>query len=220
MVVILRLSLGCHFLYEGLWKIRHAGQFSAAAFLAQAKGPTAWLVDALLPDPDGRRRLGITESEAAKPANIAGDAYSAAWADLQQKVALCRYKLDPEQIATTEILLKYGDIGKIGRALRRDRSLLQEPGRPASRAGRRKRAAFQQQRLWDQQQKLRQELGVWLADLDLLETNYQNALWNVLDDDQQARGWLTESRNPLNWRRIQQIELSGHARPDGDWARA
>jgi hypothetical protein len=38
-LVGLRLALGCHFLYEGVWKITHADLFHAEPFLAEAKGP-------------------------------------------------------------------------------------------------------------------------------------------------------------------------------------
>ena len=209
MVVILRLSLGCHFLYEGLWKIHHAAEFSAAPFLLQAKGPTAPLFYAMMPDLDGRTRLATGQSDKGKPV-IAGDAYSSAWTDLQKRVVR-RYKLAPEQIAKTDgilaeykgILARYlaehlDDIQAYFKSLE---ILKDEQARADS------GAEFQQQRLWDQQQKLRKEVGVWLADLDLLGTNYQNALWNVMDDDQQARGWLTDSRNPLDWSRIEQINF-------------
>ncbi len=58
LMVILRMSLGCHFLYEGVWKIKHP-QFSAKGFLTQAKGPAAPIFYAMLPDLDGRERLKI-----------------------------------------------------------------------------------------------------------------------------------------------------------------
>ena len=39
-VVILRLGVGCHFLYEGLWKMNPDNGFSSKGYLGQAKGPT------------------------------------------------------------------------------------------------------------------------------------------------------------------------------------
>ena len=57
-MVILRMSLGCHFLYEGVWKIKHP-EFSAQGFLTQAKGPAAPIFYAMLPDLDGGERLKI-----------------------------------------------------------------------------------------------------------------------------------------------------------------
>jgi hypothetical protein len=46
-LVALRLALGCHFLYEGLWKIEHSDKFSAEPFLSHAKGPIAPLFYAM-----------------------------------------------------------------------------------------------------------------------------------------------------------------------------
>ena len=57
MLVLLRLALGCHFLYEGVWKIEHADKFSAAPFLSEAKGPASRFFYAMLPDLNGRERL-------------------------------------------------------------------------------------------------------------------------------------------------------------------
>lgn len=57
-MVILRLSLGCHFFYEGVWKIKHP-EFSAEGYLRQAKGPAAPIFYAMVPDMDGTELLRI-----------------------------------------------------------------------------------------------------------------------------------------------------------------
>ena len=57
LLVALRLGLGCHFLYEGVWKIKHRDEFTAEPFLTQAKGPLAGMFYAMIPDIDGRTRL-------------------------------------------------------------------------------------------------------------------------------------------------------------------
>jgi len=66
LLVVLRLSLGCHFFYEGVWKIKHADEFSAEPFLTQAKGPAAPLFHAMVPDLDGRKRLAIERTPTAE----------------------------------------------------------------------------------------------------------------------------------------------------------
>jgi uncharacterized membrane protein YphA (DoxX/SURF4 family) len=66
-LVALRLTIGWHFLYEGVWKIKNADTFSATPFLAQAKGPAAPLFHAMLPDPDGRQRLATRKVASAGP---------------------------------------------------------------------------------------------------------------------------------------------------------
>ena len=59
MLAVLRLALGCHFLYEGIWKIRHPDQFVAETegFLSGARGPMAGMFYAMVPDIDGHQRL-------------------------------------------------------------------------------------------------------------------------------------------------------------------
>ena len=58
LLVIMRLGLGCHFFYEGVWKITHP-EFSAEPFLTQAKGPLAPMFYAMVYDIDGRERLKL-----------------------------------------------------------------------------------------------------------------------------------------------------------------
>ena len=56
MLIILRISLGWHFLYAGLEKL-NTPNFSSAGFLGQAKGPLADKFHELIPDWEGRERL-------------------------------------------------------------------------------------------------------------------------------------------------------------------
>jgi uncharacterized membrane protein YphA (DoxX/SURF4 family) len=80
-LIALRLALGCHFLYEGLWKVtrsdfRHdamwksekelGDEFKAAPFLTTAKGPVAGYFYAMVPDIDARQRLHVEVVEVEK----------------------------------------------------------------------------------------------------------------------------------------------------------
>ncbi|MBN2473895.1 MAG: DoxX family protein [Pirellulales bacterium] len=65
LMVLLRLGLGCHFFYEGVWKITHP-EFSAESFLTMAKGPAAWIFHGMIYDIDGRERLRIERGVAAE----------------------------------------------------------------------------------------------------------------------------------------------------------
>lgn len=56
-LVALRITIGWHFLYEGVWKIAYPDEFSATPFLTMAKGPAAPLFYAMVHDIDGRARL-------------------------------------------------------------------------------------------------------------------------------------------------------------------
>jgi len=67
MLVALRLTIGWHFLYEGVWKIANSDEFSARPFLTQAKGPAAGLFYAMVPDLDGRQRLASRRVANAGP---------------------------------------------------------------------------------------------------------------------------------------------------------
>ena len=59
----LRLTIGWHFFYEGVWKITNSDKFSAAPFLTNAKGPAAPLFYAMIPDINGEKRLALTPTE-------------------------------------------------------------------------------------------------------------------------------------------------------------
>ena len=40
-VAILRIVIGWHFLYEGVWKLMQKGEWSCASYLTAAQGPLA-----------------------------------------------------------------------------------------------------------------------------------------------------------------------------------
>lgn len=61
--MVLRVSIGWHFFYEGTWKIANADQFSSLPFLTLAKGPFAPFFYAMAPDLDGVERLKTQERE-------------------------------------------------------------------------------------------------------------------------------------------------------------
>jgi uncharacterized membrane protein YphA (DoxX/SURF4 family) len=91
-MVALRLGLGWHFLYEGVWKIEHRKQvsawggppirepggwdvvrreeFSAEPFLTQAKGPLAGFFYAMVPDIEGRQRLRMERDASGKAKSV------------------------------------------------------------------------------------------------------------------------------------------------------
>ena len=74
MLVVLRITIGCHFLYEGVWKFKHA-EFSAEPFLTQAKGPAAPLFYAMVHDINGRQRLKIETNPKSGKSSISGKVY-------------------------------------------------------------------------------------------------------------------------------------------------
>ncbi len=202
MLVILRLSLGCHFLYEGVWKIQHADEFSAKPFLTTAKGPLATVFYAMVPDLDGRERLAITEieveaeedgGEVAKKEVISGDLYKDVWQDLHDRYVEF-YSLSEEQQEEaakvhgiyvtgldTYLAENFEDIKGYFDSLDRFE---------AARRGILEGPEFNKARLWAWQQQLRGEVNGWLGAIDSMGESYQWALWEILDEDQKEMGPL------------------------------
>ena len=102
-LVALRLALGCHFLYEGLWKVKRSDfrhdamwksekelgdEFNAAPFLTTAKGPVAGFFYAMAPDIDARQRLHVevVKKDGKKTNVINSDAIAARWEKVQRGV--------------------------------------------------------------------------------------------------------------------------------------
>jgi hypothetical protein len=96
-LVALRLCLGCHFLYEGVWKIGHSDfryddrwkpeggeEFTAKPFLALAKGPVSGLFYAMLPDVNSRQRLKVVVDEKTHEKSIDGTPISERWDQVRQ----------------------------------------------------------------------------------------------------------------------------------------
>ncbi len=189
MMVILRLSIGCHFLYEGVWKIAHP-EFSADGFLTQAKGPAAWIFYAMVPDIDGHQRLEIADG-------ATGKWYIDRWQKLQRKV-VHKYRLDDRQATETqEIYQRFAD-GLVGYLEENSEAIAQYFNSldrfQAARAAGNDGAAYQKKRTWDRQQELRREANQWLSAVDEMELAYHDALWSALSEDQRQRGTL-----PVGW---------------------
>jgi len=192
MLVILRLTIGWHFLYEGVWKIANPDKFSATALMGTAKGPAAPLFLAMIPDLDGRQRLDLKEFEDAKGNTlVTSEAYANAWAEMKQKV-VDTYAVSQEQAAEAERLLAlYKESLDLYLTENREDieayfgSLQRFEARKAAGTN---RAAHEKKRIWDAQQKLRAEAKGWLSELDAMGEEYRLALWDLLDEDQKALG--------------------------------
>ena len=113
-LVVLRMLIGWHFLYEGVWKIVNADKFSAAGFLGAAKGPAAPLFYWMVADIDGRERLKLTDTGRDDTDPDYGDrlytseAYANAWARLHQKF-VDKYQPSDEQAKAAEETLSLYD---------------------------------------------------------------------------------------------------------------
>jgi len=191
LLVVLRLCLGFHFLYEGAWKIAHP-EFSAEPFLTQAKGPLAPLFYAMIPDLDGRKRLAIEEDDKGNKA-ITGKVYLDAWKDLKERMA-DKYALDANQKAQVEEIYKrYASTLKAYLADNQEAieayfgSLDRFEKEVAEGTN---WAEHQKKRVWDRRQELRKEVNAWFAVIDRMGNAYRDSLWGVLTEDQWPEGPL------------------------------
>jgi len=192
LLVALRLCLGCHFLYEGVWKIKNADKFSAEPFLTQAKGPMAGMFYAMVPDIDGRERLKVVTNDDGM-SRIESPAIMDRWDGMHNQFA-ASYPLDDKQkkqAAAVRDMYKSGlntyllentdDIVAYFKALD---SL--EARKAAGNAG----TEYQKKLLWDDQMKLRKEVGAWLKIAEVMENQYSLALRDVLSEEQRPVGPL------------------------------
>lgn len=241
MFVVLRLSLGCHFLYEGVWKIKHADTFSATPFLSEAKGPFAPLYYSMLPDLEGRERLSIEKRDGqfrmAAEYDDKGkiivmedkspdgkvvikkyrmyklEPYVKAWTAFKDKV-VAEYKLTDEQAQKAQELL---DVYIVSART----YVTEEEDAIAAHFASRERfvenpdgsigdnhATHQQERDWTKEREYRVEVHKWLKDLDGMGKDYQKAVWNLMTEEQQAKGQFSQGWNPLSWPRDQQINFA------------
>jgi uncharacterized membrane protein YphA (DoxX/SURF4 family) len=192
MLVILRVAIGWHFLYEGVWKIANADKFSAEPFLSQAKGPAAPLFYAMLPDFDGRQRLAVVTNQAGDK-TVQPDVYLDAWKALKQDV-VDDYKPGPEQLDKIEAIYQRYEAAVTDYLAANQEDIVAyhesldrfEADLAAGNNG----APFQKKRAWDRRMELRREVNGWLSELDGMGEEYRLALWNVLDEDQKSKGML------------------------------
>ncbi|MBN1591595.1 MAG: DoxX family membrane protein [Pirellulales bacterium] len=193
LLVALRVTIGWHFFYEGVWKVAHPDQFSATPFLTTAKGPAAPLFYAMVYDIDGRQRLMPEENDQGKKV-ITGKIYLDAWS-AQQEAAVAKYSLDDKQQALAKTIYdQYADSVKL--YLKENQAEIEGYFNSLDRFEQARWAGgnntdFQKKRNWDEQQKLRAEVNVWLGDLDAMGDEYRSALEGLLTDEQKAQGAIS-----------------------------
>lgn len=223
----LRVALGFHFFYEGLWKVNHPVEFAGEAegYLTGARGPLAPMFYAMVPDLDGRERLSgqiekieITVLDAAgKPKKMKVDGlkneartkqYEAIrnkfirrFADLEEDAQ----RVCDEQLAAAESYL--GD--------EHDKILTHFEALDRFEAAKKTdpRTTFQDGRRWAEMKKLRGEAKVWLTALKEREDAYQTALKALVKDEKgvaslESSDPFAASWNPLFWERLEQIRFA------------
>lgn len=204
MLVVLRVAIGWHFLYAGIDKLT-SPNFSAANYLAQAKGPLAEQFHELVPDFDGRARFGAFEIKVGdekvpaaerreKALKLAVVQNTAAWDDLLRSY-VDHYDLTDEQAKQARQAVerrraelsdwldgKVGDFEDYFHDLKR-----LEKARTAKDA----EVPYQQKRVWEAQTKLRGQLSSWGAEIDRIAGELRNDLRLQLTPEQARRGAVT-----------------------------
>jgi uncharacterized membrane protein YphA (DoxX/SURF4 family) len=225
-LVALRLALGCHFLYEGLWKINHRDEFSAVGFLTQAKGPVAGLFYAMATDLDGQERLKIIVGPGGKK-SIASTAITDRWNRMRNDF-LAFYH--PDQTAAYEKLEQAADqtyqefCDHLDEYFRENlddiAAYFDSLHRFTSDREHSQDAYYQKQRRWEQMMKLRAEAAKWIKDVEEQEHALVRSLYSLLDDPEkpgevertgQYHGKpvpMPATWNPLGWERIEQIDFA------------
>lgn len=216
-LVALRVGLGFHFFYEGVWKIRHADEFSAEPFLTQAKGPAAPVFYGMIPDLNGRERLAVVKEkdESGKEIDVVTtEAIAQEWERLRKQFVSHYGRTEEEKkrlgeasakIYKThlEMLKAYfkenlADIKGYFNSLDRFEHN-KEAGQDAP---------FQSERRWNEMMKLRAEAKKWLVQREVATENFEQALLGLRNDEQKARGPLPFNFNVFTWDRVSQINLA------------
>jgi uncharacterized membrane protein YphA (DoxX/SURF4 family) len=226
-LVVLRLSLGCHFLYEGVWKIKHGDEFTAEPFLTQAKGPISGVFYAMVPDQYGRQRLAL-ETRKDKAGNsydcVDSEPFVERYRDIRQNLIVYldpgppageeakkvfeKFKIESQQTLDRfkESLDKYLSDKDNVEAMK---AYFQSLDRFESDPEIRQDSSFQQERRWNRMMELRGEAKVWINELQDREQAYVAALREVMSDDQRAKvttlpgGW-----KPWTWSQMQLINFA------------
>lgn len=211
-LVLLRLTIGWHFLYQGIAKLEDP-DFSSAAFLGQAKGPLGDYYRSLLDDWDGRQALG-PDGRKQFVARLNdylkrfSDAYhlSAEQQAAAEQLAAAR-KTQTEQILAEnedDFNTYLGELDRLDRAKQSpsgvttappavEKSAAEKPAADGNAAGRPlvsptwNYPPFQQQRIWKKQTELQAQLKGWRDELDHVFQQFRDDLDALLDRDQRER---------------------------------
>ncbi len=233
-LVALRLALGCHFLYEGTWKIDHTDfvhaerwkadkwridgheAFTARPFLALAKGPVSGLFYMMLPDIDGRERLKVVVDPKTGKNSIDGSSQTKLWEQVRQDFAN-RYrptgssddKLIQDTKKTYEKFQKQFNeyLAENADDIAAYFQSLDRFQSDAEHNELGQDAPFQKQRHWDEMMKLRGEADKWVKDIEGQERAYANSLYSLLNEEDRKIDVPADTWNPLKWDRMKQLNV-------------
>jgi uncharacterized membrane protein YphA (DoxX/SURF4 family) len=182
MLVLLRVTIGWHFLYQGLWKLENP-DFSSAGFLSNAKGPLAEQYHELIPDFWGRKRLN--EEQALKAIDQRRRQFGEQFELTEEESRLADRVA---QMRKDQLRQFFADNKEAIETYFHDLRRLQE-----ARAGPGSALAFEKKRQWDKQQELQRKLKEWTAQLDQWTDEYRDDLAGLLKNNRQKVASLFDS---------------------------
>ncbi len=189
MLVVLRLSIGWHFLYEGMWKYENSS-FSAEGFLKQARGPWAHWYHDLIPDQDGRQRLDLEKMASNWKDYRRQDDTFYKFDDDQTKASQEIYERRHKQL---EVFLKEIDQEAKEYFAGLDKLQKRHASDPTADS-----VPYAQKRYHDGLAALRAKATPWLAEVDRLTDDFKAELDALLEGDQKARGRPTVGLTQLD----------------------
>lgn len=202
LLVVLRVSLGFHFLYEGVWKIAHP-EFTAEPFLTEAKGPAAEIFYAMVPDIKGRDRLTVREDEDG--VKVSSNVTVERWTELLDRVKH-RFALSPDQEKAADKELQQAT-AMLSNYLNGNAEEIR--GYFISLANWEERKAeggngtdTEKKRVWDKQKELRAQLNGWITEIEAIEAHYHQGLLDVLTEEQREASNL-----PVAWTQMDFMNL-------------
>ena len=186
-LVLLRVAIGWHFLYEGMWKYSHAS-FTAEPFLKQSRGPFASFYRNLIPDYFGTERLNY-------------ERMTARWGDLKNRYAV-RFGFTDEQRQAADAALarRSRQLNELLREERQDPKTKKQvfvdnaevrQYLASLKAWREKEnlavsqdIPYERQRQFDKWQEIQREIAPLLADVDKADDGFTSNLESIVTQSQ------------------------------------
>jgi uncharacterized membrane protein YphA (DoxX/SURF4 family) len=197
-LIALRVAVGWHFLYEGLWKLeqKDGKPFSAEGYFRASAGPLSPYFRSLIPDADGLERL--RRDEAGRPV-----ALKATW-DAELARTAAHYGFDATQKAEAAAILDrtksdadnwFRDIDNAQKVKKYEDDLARVnavEADPATITAKREGA-------WKDRQKLNADRKDLLAQLDTWTGAMKDAWAKLAREPQQAAGPVPAAWTRLDW---------------------
>jgi len=189
LLVMLRVAIGWHFFYEGMWKHQHS-EFSAEPYFLAAKGPFAASYRDMIPDLYGQARLDASWLQAN-------------W-DAYRVQAAAHYGFDDKQQAESESLLKarHAQAAEYLDGIKSDLKVYQadlERLEAAEADATTRDIPFQQKRIANRRTELLAKSKPWVAEVESIAAAYRSDLDRLATDEQRSKGGVPLESKMLDW---------------------